>query len=107
MKKIPKEVKLDLEARATELPKLHYTGIKEQSSFSGLSVITAGIKNDKNGGKIDPNKRYLGDANNKEVNHYKKLRHIWFDCKTESEAWQKIAAYCAQVKHTFNTSNHE
>lgn len=105
MKKIPKEVKEDLLTRAANLPTLHYKNITEQRVFKGQTLINGGINKDKNGQKIKPDDDMISGTTPKKVEHYKKLRTLWLRAKTEEEAWQRIAYYCSQVKHQFQTSD--
>ena len=105
MKKLPKEVKVELEALSRQLPKLQYKDFNEQQLVRGSQLLGAGVQSIKNGNKVEANGKYVTPVQPKQLDHFKKLRKIWLQANSEPEAWQKIKAYESQINHKFNQKN--
>ena len=105
MKKLPVEVKKELLALANQLPKIQYKDFTERQLVRGSQLIEAGVLKIKNGNSVDLGSKYLTESQPKQVDHFKQLRKIWLKATSESEAWQKIKTYEAQITHKFNQKN--
>ena len=105
MKKLPTEVKKELEKLAESLPPLVYKNFPVKTLIKGEKYKEAGVNETKDGKPINSNKYYVSDSGNLRVNHYKKLKNLFItqmEKRDEAFAWQAVAAYCEQVKHQAN-----
>jgi hypothetical protein len=103
MKKLKPEVKKELELLAKQLPAAINSKITVQRLLPGVAVNRHNpTATDKDGSKVEDNKKYLFEDGHLKIDHFKKMRKLFLALPNEKEGWVAVNYYFREVTKRFS-----